>query len=468
MAPAPLLSQAGRELHRKRWACALRLCQALPRLETLKLLEISVDLRMLRERVGVLSARTMRQATRHEDECAKGPADRHRAHHGAPKRSIDMLTSSFHNEHATHHDERQRMSRRIYARESLQLVGAMWALFHSPRLASADLSGLMDEGCSWPAEAVRAIGTAIRLGAPALRWVKLHVFAIPIDVLRRVSPSRPGADLARSVQGAVCDFRSLRVAPMDLVLLCHACGDMAHVTELEFSRNPLGNAGLLAFTNELGSAPSPTSDNGAGARSLAAHLPAPSPPGMAPKTTPARQLANLRVLVLNGCQLGDESFVSFFGAVHRHTLFPILEHLSCVDNELGNDSLAALSVAVKGGSFENLLHLNLGSNDVADEGCEGLARAFECGGLARLIHLSLARNQVGVHADRTAENCRRKISDFMLIACRLHAVCMLIHLAPCAARWPMGGYKRSHVVFGRPAAACVSSTLGWATTCLAT
>jgi hypothetical protein len=102
----------------------------------------------------------------------------------------------------------------------------------------------------------------------------------------------------------------------------------------------------------------------------------------------------LRVLVLNGCQLGDESFVRFVGAVHQHTLFPILEHLSCVDNALGNDSLAALSVAVQGGSFEKLLHLNLGSNDVADEGCEGLARAFECGGLACLIHLSLARNQV--------------------------------------------------------------------------
>ena len=348
--------------------------------------------------MGVLSARTIRQATRHEDDCAKRPADRHRAH-GAPKRSIDMLTSSFHNEHgATHHDERQRMSRLIYARESLQLVGAMWSLFHSPRLAGADLSGLMDKGRSWPAEAVRAIGTAIRLGAPALVWVKLHVFAIPINVLRRVSPSRPSADLARSVQGAVCDFRSLRVAPMDLVLLCHACGDMAHVTELEFSRNPLGNAGLLAFTNELGSAPCPTSDNGGGAHSLAAHLPAPSPPRMAPNTTRSRQLVNLRVLVLNGCQLGDESFVRFVGAVHQHTLFPILEHLSCVDNALGNDSLAALSVAVQGGSFEKLLHLNLGSNDVADEGCEGLARAFECGGLACLIHLSLARNQVAGNA----------------------------------------------------------------------
>ncbi len=336
---------------------------------------------MLRERISILSSRTMRQATHHMER-ADRRADR-RCGPGSAKRSIDALTATVHNQRGVTHHARQLMSRRIHARESLQLVGAMWTLFHSPRLTSADLSCLTDSGGSLPVEALRAIGAAIRLGAPALVWVKLHAFAIPIHQLRRVCPSRPGADLARGAPGEVCDFRSLGVAPVDLVLMCHACGDMAHVSELDLSRNALGDAGLLALANELDGAEPLVG-------TASAHVPALSPQ----RATPARLLPNLRVLGLNSCGLSDQSLTRFFGAVRRRTLLPLLEHLSLVDNQMGNAALGEFAQAVDKGSFTKLLHLNLGSNDVADEGCAHLALAFEHGGLASLIHLSLARNQV--------------------------------------------------------------------------
>ena len=270
------------------------------------------------------------------------------------------------------------MAQQLHARVALQLVGALWTLSHSHRLETADLSGIIKDGTSLPLTLVRAIASAVRRGAPSLRWLRLYKFHVPIHQLRRVCPGRPGADLVANGQGEVCDFRSQVMTPNDLVLICRACGDLSHVLELDLSRNAFGDAGLHALIDEMSDMAPP-----AAAQSVGRPLP----------TTPL--LGQLHLLGLNGCDIGDGSIARFAAAVREQGLFPELRHLSFVDNRLGDAALADLSAAFARGAFAKLVHLNLGSNDIADGGCEHFARAIEQGSLPDLLHLSLARNQVG-------------------------------------------------------------------------
>lgn len=76
------------------------------------------------------------------------------------------------------------------------------------------------------------------------------------------------------------------VSRIDLIFMCGAFGDLAHVSELDLSRNPLGDEGLCTLVDEMITSMT-------------------SPSSRTWPVQPPRPLRNLRILTLNECDVGD-------------------------------------------------------------------------------------------------------------------------------------------------------------------
>ncbi|KAL2608377.1 hypothetical protein R1flu_026950 [Riccia fluitans] len=71
-----------------------------------------------------------------------------------------------------------------------------------------------------------------------------------------------------------------------------------------------------------------------------------------------------------------------------------LEQLHLVENEIRDDGIVALSMAITSGHLPSLKHLNLLYNHIGVEGAKALAVALESGHLPNLLELELSRNHI--------------------------------------------------------------------------
>lgn len=374
-------------LAQKRWACAVDLCLAMPKLEVLALHHYTILLAELRDRVSSITSRSVcaQSSTAYPGHGRPWAMDEGNlylqrpglrpAPYGGSGRGLDHATTPNVRQHQRPHQHA--INEMVKGPESLQLVAAMYVIAHSSVLLSADLSGFLPKvGPSLPPTLIDTIARAVRAGHGSFRSIVLYRCVHRIDHLRAPSGEHAAAGQAH----ASISYSNSDMCVADITFACRAGSDLAHVAELDLSSSDFGDAGLVAFVAEL-----------------PAELSADAPMGwesMMPRRLWPNLLADLRVLSFDDCDISDYGASVFAGALRAQALTR-LEHLSFMGNRIGDGGIQPLLESFGGGALVHLVHLNFGHNEITDLGGAGLAEVLAYGGLPKLIQLSLAVNRIG-------------------------------------------------------------------------
>jgi len=355
------------ELTQKRWACACALCFAMPKLESISVLNTLINLNHLVRTVTHLDARALSHGTTVVNDDQQQSVVYKRSRTDSPRGEARSPEAG--NGHS--HSLTRVKSHAAKVRVAAQIIASCHVVRHSSLLMTVDLSGLLPSmGGSWPREALKMLGLAVRTGAKSLEGVVIREIVIPVSKLRPPSDSIVDYPDIAAVQGSL-DFTPRSgmssdqgMHPDDITFFCGASDYLAHVVELDMSGNSFGDSGLETLASEL-------------------------------MPVAGRLLANVRWLGLNDCGISDQGAISF-ASILESGAFCQLEFLSFVGNSIGDDGISAVAVtAQRTGTLRLLRHLNFGSNEIADNGCSMLTHALAHGALPSLVHLSLAMNNIG-------------------------------------------------------------------------